>query len=97
MTYPNEDIPILLLGLKRDLRTTAKEEHLFVTPSEGYGMAQMLGLKRYMECSCHTGELGKEVAEDVVDEGIKRRMNMRIEKAENDGGFFRDDANCVVM
>jgi len=54
------DRPTILLGLKRDLRT---EE--MVDPHHGLCVAQELRCDRYLECSALTGELVREVFEDI--------------------------------
>ena len=58
-----EDIPVMLLGFKRDLRS---DEEGFVMPEEGVRVAQELRCDRYAECSALTGELMNEVIEDVA-------------------------------
>uniref|UniRef100_A0A093XVJ0 GTP-binding protein RHO2 n=1 Tax=Talaromyces marneffei PM1 TaxID=1077442 RepID=A0A093XVJ0_TALMA len=47
-----ERIPVMMLGLKRDLRA--------------YRIAQELHCDRYAECSAVTGELIKEAFEDIA-------------------------------
>ncbi|KAI9810806.1 MAG: hypothetical protein M1832_001108 [Thelocarpon impressellum] len=61
---PDDVLPILLLGLKRDLRT--EDSAATVHPEEAYAVAQRLRCDRYMECSARTGELVKEVFQDIA-------------------------------
>lgn len=57
------DVPIILVGLKNDLRQDPiaieemrKKSQKFVTAKEGEQMAQVCGARRYLECSSLTGE-----------------------------------------
>ncbi|KAI9849771.1 MAG: hypothetical protein M1830_007088, partial [Pleopsidium flavum] len=52
--HSREDIPVMLLGLKRDLRV--EDEHT-IYPQEAYRIAQEMRCDRYAECSAVTGEL----------------------------------------
>lgn len=63
-----DDIPVMLLGLKRDLR---KEEEGVIYPQEGLKTAQDLRCDRYAECSAITGELMNEVIEDIARTAAK--------------------------
>ena len=63
----------MLLGLKRDKRKEWTEEEKegggrgqSVMPQEGLGAAQELLCDRYAECSALTGELCREVLEDIA-------------------------------
>jgi GTPase SAR1 family protein len=58
-----ERIPVMMLGLKRDLR---EENDQIIYPQEGYRIAQELHCDRYAECSAVTGELIKEAFEDIA-------------------------------
>lgn len=58
------EIPILLLGLKRDLRSETDPNGI-IYPQEAYRIAQELRCDKYMECSAITGELVHEVFEDI--------------------------------
>jgi Ras family protein A len=72
----DEAMPVMVLGLKRDLRRewTAEEKAAdggkgkgeSIMPQEGLQIAQELLADRYAECSAVTGELCKEVLEDVA-------------------------------
>ncbi|KAJ5888570.1 hypothetical protein N7495_008611 [Penicillium taxi] len=58
-----ERIPVMMLGLKRDLR---KEGEGIIYPQETYRIAQELRCDRYAECSAVTGELLAETFEDLA-------------------------------
>ncbi|WPK26410.1 hypothetical protein PUMCH_003763 [Australozyma saopauloensis] len=49
------DIPFILVGLKKDLRTS-KNRELFVQTEDGERAAQAMGAKKYLESSSLTGE-----------------------------------------
>lgn len=56
-------VPIILVGLKKDLREDPlaieemrKRSQKFVTAREGQEMAQACGARKYLECSSLTGE-----------------------------------------
>lgn len=57
------DVPIILVGLKMDLRQDPiaieemrKKSQKFITSREGEQMAQLCGARKYLECSSLTGE-----------------------------------------
>ncbi|KAJ5792710.1 uncharacterized protein N7503_008688 [Penicillium pulvis] len=58
-----ERIPVMMLGLKRDLR---EEGEGIIYPQEAYRIAQELRCDRYAECSAVTGELLPETFEDLA-------------------------------
>ncbi|KAI2900665.1 hypothetical protein CBS63078_6952 [Aspergillus niger] len=58
-----ERIPIMLIGLKRDLRV---EGNGIIYPQESYRIAQELRCDRYAECSAVTEELLPETFEDIA-------------------------------
>lgn len=97
--YPGHEMPVLLLGLKRDLRHDRRavaddgaeaEEFECVMPHEGLRAAGEIRADRYAECSALTGELLWEVVEDVTRMAAGTRT---------DKGGFSDGASggCVVM
>lgn len=62
-------IPVMLLGLKRDLRTADVDndgQTLCVMPQEGLTAAQEMRCDKYAECSALTGELLWEAVEDIT-------------------------------
>ncbi|KAJ5174576.1 uncharacterized protein N7482_000453 [Penicillium canariense] len=58
-----EHIPVMMLGLKRDLR---REGEGIIYPQETYRIAQELRCDGYAECSAVTGELLAETFEDLA-------------------------------
>ncbi|KAL2008133.1 hypothetical protein VTN00DRAFT_8115 [Thermoascus crustaceus] len=58
-----ERIPVIMLGLKRDLRGQGED---IIYPQESYRIAQELRCDRYAECSAVTGELMNEAFEDIA-------------------------------
>lgn len=71
MHYHDQEhnMPVMLLGLKRDERTEDRlEDGTFesVMPQEAYRVAQEMRCDRYAECSAVTGELMWQVLEDIT-------------------------------
>jgi Ras family protein A len=72
----DENLPVMVLGLKRDLRKQWKQEEVgenrqglgasSVMPHEGVQAAQRMLCDLYAECSALTGELCREVLHDVA-------------------------------
>ncbi|KAL9069752.1 MAG: hypothetical protein Q9161_005337 [Pseudevernia consocians] len=79
-----DDIPIMLLGLKRDLR---EEKPGVIYPQEGLKVAQDLRCDHYAECSATTGELMNEVIEDIARTAAKTTTE--------NGGL--SNGGCAVM
>ena len=84
-------VPIILVGLKKDLREdpVAIEEmrrrsQRFVSPHDGEAAAREIGAKRYLECSSLSGE-----GVDDVFEAATRAALLKFEKGE--GGC------CVIL
>jgi GTPase SAR1 family protein len=63
------DLPVLLLGLKRDLRSETDPNGV-IYPQEAYRIAQEMRCDKYMECSAGTGELVHEAFEDICKTAI---------------------------
>lgn len=59
----NDRIPIIVLGLKRDLREDNNPDMIF--PHEAVTIAQGMRCDKYCECSALTGELCSLVFEDI--------------------------------
>lgn len=86
------DVPIILVGLKNDLRQDPiaieemrKRSQKFVTPREGEQMAQMCGARKYLECSSLTGE-----GVDDVFEAATRAALLH-------NGKQREGGCCVIL
>lgn len=60
----DERMPVLVLGLQRDLRQAGHAD--MVLPQEGLAVAQGMRCDAYAECSAVTGELVAQVWEDLV-------------------------------
>lgn len=68
------DMPVMLLGLKRDERTERRNEDggfECIMPQEGLMAAQEMRCDKYAECSSLTGELMWEVLEDITRTAAK--------------------------
>ncbi|KAE8149734.1 P-loop containing nucleoside triphosphate hydrolase protein [Aspergillus avenaceus] len=79
-----ERIPVMMVGLKRDLRV---EGDGIIYPQETYRIAQELRCDRYAECSAVTGELMAETFEDLAR---LAGMSTTEKGGQTEGG-------CVVM
>ncbi|KAF2683003.1 P-loop containing nucleoside triphosphate hydrolase protein [Lentithecium fluviatile CBS 122367] len=93
----DEALPVMVLGLKRDLRqewtdaekgADGKGRGESVMPQEGLGLASEGLCDRYAECSALTGELCKQVLEDVARTAAKTTTEK---------GAKSDGMECVVM
>ncbi|TVY67392.1 Ras-like GTP-binding protein Rho1 [Lachnellula suecica] len=82
-----DPLPVLLLGLKRDLRSETDPNGI-IYPQEGYRVAQELRCDKYLECSAVSGELLGEVWEDVC--------RTAVESVKADGGGL-SSGGCGVM
>jgi Rho family protein len=85
-------VPIILVGLKKDLREDPvaveemrKKSLRFVTAHDGEITAREVGAKRYLECSSLSGE-----GVDDVFEAATRAAMLTFEKGEGSGC-------CVVL
>ena len=63
------DLPVLLLGLKRDLRSETDPNGI-IYPQEAYRIAQEMRCDKYMECSARTGDLVHEALEDICKTAV---------------------------
>ncbi|QPG98926.1 Rho GTPase [Epichloe festucae Fl1] len=86
------EVPIILVGLKKDLREDPvaieemrKKSQRFLTPHDGEVVAREVGAKRYLECSSLSGE-----GVDDVFEAATRAALLTFEKGEGGGC-------CVVL
>ncbi|KAF2238376.1 Rho protein [Viridothelium virens] len=82
----DESLPVMLLGLKRDLRREGDPE--MVIPQEGLRVAQEMRCDRYAECSAVTGELCREVFEDLAKTAAMTTTAK---------GGKSEPTNCVLM
>ncbi|KAI0393535.1 P-loop containing nucleoside triphosphate hydrolase protein [Xylariaceae sp. FL0594] len=57
-------IPIIVVGLKRDLRSETDPNGV-IYPQEGYKVSQAMRADKYVECSAVTGELLKLAFEEI--------------------------------
>ncbi|CAK7262549.1 hypothetical protein SEPCBS119000_000016 [Sporothrix epigloea] len=65
-----DQMPILVLGLKRDLRQADESGHTLY-PHEAYNLAQQLRADMYLECSARTGELLAQAVDDICRRAIQ--------------------------
>ncbi|KAJ0423694.1 P-loop containing nucleoside triphosphate hydrolase protein [Aspergillus carlsbadensis] len=79
-----ERIPVMMVGLKRDLRASGEG---LIYPQETYRIAQELRCDRYAECSAVTGELMAQTFEDLA--------RLAYMTTTSDGG--QSKGGCVVM
>jgi Ras family protein A len=90
----DEKLPVMVLGLKRDLRMEwtpeekAKLRGQTVMPQEGLLVAQELRCDLYAECSSLTGELFREAIEDIMKTTIKTIQS-------EDGG--KSTGDCTLL
>lgn len=91
----DEALPVMVLGLKRDLRMEWTEQETrnggrgpSVMPQEGLAVATEMLCDRYAECSALTGELCREALEDVAK---------TCAKTTTEKGAKSDGTSCVVM
>lgn len=74
----DEQLPVIVLGLKRDLRREWNKEErekmrgATIMPQEAVRIAQEMRCDLYAECSAATGELFREVVEDIAKTANKR-------------------------
>lgn len=95
VTEANErcpNVPIILVGLKKDLRgdpvaieEMRKRSQRFVMEDEGQRIAKEIGARKYLECSSLTGE-----GVDDVFEAATRAALLTFEKKEGSGC-------CVIL
>ncbi|KAL1643243.1 hypothetical protein SLS61_009342 [Didymella pomorum] len=95
----DENLPVMVLGLKRDLRKQWTLQEVgedkrgkgpSVMPHEGVQAAQRMLCDHYAECSALTGELCREVLQDVA----KTCAKTTTADGAKGGGPLSD---CVVM
>ena len=86
-------VPIILVGLKKDLREDPivqeemrKKSQRFTTPKDGSDMKEMIGARKYLECSSLTGD----GVDDVFEAATRAAM---IAGDKKEGGL----GCCVVL
>lgn len=86
------NVPIILVGLKKDLREDPvaieemrKKSLRFVTTQDGDAVAKQIGARKYLECSSLSGE-----GVDDVFEAATRAALLTFEKGEGTGC-------CVIL
>ncbi|KAK1772386.1 GTP-binding protein RHO4 [Phialemonium atrogriseum] len=86
-TFLSESVvPILVLGLKRDLRSE-DDPNGVIYPQEAHQVAQEMRADKYMECSAVTGELLNMVFEDIC---VTAMQTTTLEGGQSGG-------NCSLM
>ncbi|KAI1867140.1 uncharacterized protein JN550_007192 [Neoarthrinium moseri] len=86
-TFQSEAIlPILVLGLKRDLRSE-DDPNGIIYPQEAMRVSQEMRADKYAECSAVTGELFKLAFEEI--------FNTAVQTTTAKGG--QSDGGCVAM
>ncbi|KAI1369027.1 P-loop containing nucleoside triphosphate hydrolase protein [Xylaria arbuscula] len=79
-------IPIMVVGLKRDLRSETDPNGI-IYPEEGYKVSQAMRADRYVECSAVTGELLKLAFEDICNTAAQTKTET--------GG--QSEGGCALM
>ncbi|KFY14905.1 hypothetical protein V492_02334 [Pseudogymnoascus sp. VKM F-4246] len=83
------ELPIIVLGLKRDLRSE-EDPNGIIYPQEAYRIAQEMRCDKYIECSAVTGELLKEAWEDICKTGAQTTNKV-------DGLQGLSEGGCLIM
>lgn len=82
----NDVLPLVILGLKRDLRSE-DDPNGIIYPQEAYRIAQEMRADRYMECSAVSGELLEMVFREMCTMAVHT----------TDDGGAQTQASCSVM
>ncbi|GAW15832.1 hypothetical protein ANO14919_052540 [Xylariales sp. No.14919] len=86
-TLPTNDrIPIIVTGLKRDLRSETDPDGP-IYPQEGYKVSQGMRADKYVECSAVTGELLKLAFEEICNTAAQTQSEA--------GG--QSEGGCILM
>ncbi|OBT66438.1 hypothetical protein VE03_04815 [Pseudogymnoascus sp. 23342-1-I1] len=83
------ELPIIVLGLKRDLRSE-EDPNGIIYPQEAYRIAQEMRCDKYIECSAVTGELLREAWEDICKTGAQTTNKV-------DGLEGLSEGGCLIM
>ncbi|KAI8948511.1 P-loop containing nucleoside triphosphate hydrolase protein [Xylaria longipes] len=70
----SDRIPIIVVGLKRDLRSETDPNGI-IYPQEGYKVSQSMRADKYVECSAVTGELLKLAFEEICNTAAKTQTD----------------------
>ncbi|CAO1623170.1 unnamed protein product [Sympodiomycopsis kandeliae] len=101
-----EGVPIILVGLKTDLRN---DEHSLsmlsaqglrpVSAEQGAAVAKEIGAAKYVECSAKTRQGVQEVFDSALREVLKKRWGKRSGGSGGGGGsgISRAKKNCLVL
>ncbi|RYO86271.1 hypothetical protein DL766_003330 [Monosporascus sp. MC13-8B] len=84
-TFKNDTLPVIVVGLKRDLRSE-DDPNGIIYPEEGYKVSQEMRADKYIECSAVTGELLKLAFEEICKTAAQT--------AEEKGG--QSEGGCTV-
>lgn len=75
-------LPVVVLGLKRDLRSE-DDPNGIIYPPEGVRVAQEMRADQYIECSTVTGELLQTAFEDMCKTAMRTTT---VEGGQSEGG-----------
>ncbi|KAI0876553.1 P-loop containing nucleoside triphosphate hydrolase protein [Hypoxylon argillaceum] len=84
--HTSDRIPIVVVGLKRDLRSET-DPNGTIYPQEGYKVSQEMRADKYVECSAVTGELLKLAFEEICNTAAKTKTEA--------GG--QSEGGCTLM
>ncbi|KAI8634445.1 P-loop containing nucleoside triphosphate hydrolase protein [Xylariaceae sp. FL1651] len=79
----SDRIPIIVIGLKRDLRSETDTNGI-IYPQEGYKVSQEMRADKYVECSAVTGELLKLAFEEICNTAANTASEAG---GQSEGGF----------
>ncbi|GAP88611.1 putative rho-like small [Rosellinia necatrix] len=82
----SDHVPIVVVGLKRDLRSETDPNGV-IYPQEGYKISQQMRVDKYVECSAMTGELLKLAFEEICSTAAQTKTEA--------GG--QSEGGCVSM
>ncbi|KAI0013187.1 hypothetical protein F4779DRAFT_613717 [Xylariaceae sp. FL0662B] len=83
---PSDRLPIVVVGLKRDLRSESDLNGI-ISPQEGYKVSQDMRVDKYVECSAVTGELLKLAFEEICNTAAKTATD----------GSGQSEGGCEIM
>ena len=87
MAHFCENVPLLLICTKTDLRSDSQTQSLMaaqgttpITPLEGEKVAKEIGARRYLECSAKEGRGVREVFDAAIRESLRKGGLKRLKK-----------------